>query len=65
MIDLQAITRMVIRGSQSERYPKIAAINALRRSLGVGLREAKDMVEDAYMCGPVPVRREARPHCRG
>ncbi|MGU3362305.1 ribosomal protein L7/L12 [Methylobacterium sp. M6A4_1b] len=53
MIDLQAITRLAIRASEQTASPKIEAIKWLRRALGVGLKEAKDMVEDAYMCGPV------------
>lgn len=61
MIDLQSITRLAIRSSEQTASPKIEAIKWLRRSLGVGLKEAKDMVEDAYMCGPV---RFAEKHAR-
>ncbi|SFF87928.1 ribosomal protein L7/L12 [Methylobacterium sp. yr596] len=61
MIDLQAIVRLAIRASEQTTSPKIEAIKWLRRALGVGLKEAKDMVEDAYMCGPV---RFAEKHAR-
>ncbi len=61
MIDLQAIVRLALRASEHNPSPKIEAIKWLRRVLGVGLKEAKDMVEDAYMCGPV---RFAEKHAR-
>lgn len=61
MIDLQAIVRLAIRASEQTASPKIESIKWLRRALGVGLKEAKDMVEDAYMCGPV---RFAEKHAR-
>lgn len=61
MIDLQAIVRLAIRTAEQTAHPKIEAIKWVRRALGVGLKEAKDMVEDAYMCGPV---RYAERHAR-
>lgn len=61
MIDLQSIVRLAIRSSEQTAHSKIEAIKWLRRALGVGLKEAKDMVEDAYMCGPV---RFAEKHAR-
>ena len=61
MIDLQSIVRLAIRSSEQTAHPKIEAIKWLRRALGVGLKEAKDMVEDASMCGPV---RFAEKHAR-
>lgn len=61
MINLQAIVRLAIRSSEQTAHPKIEAIKWVRRALGVGLKEAKDMVEDAYMSGPV---RFAEKHAR-